>query len=212
MILITFDDYRPLVFEGLGTTVLITVLSLILGTLLGGVIYVMSMNRRRWMREFSKGYRYIVRGMPLMVLLLFFFFAVLAGNYGILAAVLAFSINFSNFAYAIIQSSFDAVGKEQMKAARALGFTHLQSLRYVIVPQAFRIATPSYKFQAVSMLKGTAVVGYVSILDITQVAQIIRAGTGELLLPLIDVTIIYFILAWLLCKLIDKIVHYAKRI
>lgn len=78
-----------------------------------------------------------------MVLLLFFFFAVLAGDYGILAAVLAFSINFSNFAYAIIQSSFDAVGKEQMKAARTLGFTHLQSLRYVIIPQAFRIATPS---------------------------------------------------------------------
>lgn len=65
----TFDDYRPLVFEGLGATVLITVLSLILGTLLGGVIYVMSMNRRRWMREFSKGYHYIVRGVPLMVLL-----------------------------------------------------------------------------------------------------------------------------------------------
>lgn len=197
------DNRWMLVANGLWTTVLITLLSLLFGTLLGGCVYAMSLSRRHWVRRMAQGYRFVVRGTPLLVLLLFFFYAVLAGGCAIVAAVAAFSVNFSSLACSLIQSSIESVGRDQIEAGRALGFTNLQNLRYVVVPQALKNALPAFKFQAVSMLKGTSVVGYVAITDLTRASEAIRSASGHSFVSLLMVTIIYFILAWLLCKLLD---------
>ncbi len=205
----TFSDCWPLILRGLGATMLITILSLPLGTWLGGLVYAMSQSRKRWLKTVAQYYRIIVRGTPMLVLLLFIFYVILSKGNGMLAAVLAFSINFSNFAVAIIQSSIDAVGREQIEAGRALGLSKIQNLRYVVIPQALRYAMPAYKYQAVGLLKSTSIVGYVAIQDITQATEVIRHGTGQSLIPLLIVTILYFILAWLLVKLLDKTLQIA---
>ena len=111
-----------------------------------------------------------------------------------------------------MQSSIDSVGKGQIEAGRALGLNRMQILRYIVAPQALRNAMPAYKFQAVTLVKGTSVVGYVSILDLTQATQAIRTGTGMSLLPLVAVTAIYFLLAWLMNKMLDSIVKTASRV
>ena len=183
---------------------LLTLLALPLGTLIGLFIYLMSVDDHSWVKKVAQYYRIIVRGTPMLVLLLFIFYVFFAKGNGMIAAVLAFAINFSNFAVAIIQSSIDAVGREQIEAGRALGLTNMQNLRYVVLPQAVRYAMPAYKFQAVGLLKSTSIVGYVAVQDLTQATQAIRNGTGQSLLPLLAVTVIYFILAWLLVKLLDK--------
>ena len=208
---LTIDHWR-LILEGLGSTVVITLLSLILGTLLGGGVYCMTRSRRRWVRKTAEGYRYIVRGTPLLVLLLFFFYVVLSGGNGIIAAVLAFGINFSSLACSLIQSSFDAVGLGQAEAGRALGFTPMQTLHYIIAPQALKNALPAYKFQAVGMVKSTAIVGYVAIRDLTGAIESVRTDTSQSFIPLLTVTIIYFILAWLLCKLLDYLALKTTRL
>ena len=136
----------------------------------------------------------------------------LQGKGGMVAAVIAFALNFSNFACAIIQSSIDSVEKGQIEAGQSLGLTRLQILRYIVAPQALSNALPAYKFQAVSLVKSTSVVGYVAILDLTQATEVIRAGTGMSLLPLIVVTAIYFLLAWLLNKLLDLLVKTTNQI
>ena len=205
-------EYSPLMLKGLGSTVAITLLSLLVGTILGGVVYAMGFNRRRWVREVAKWHKIIVRGTPVMVLLLLVFYVILQGGNGYVAAVAAFGINFSNFACSVIQTSVSAVGREQVDAARALGLTNIQTLRYVIAPQAIRTAMPPFKYNAVALLKSTAVVGYVALPDLTQATQTIRESSGETLLPLICVTLVYFVLAWLLCKLLDFIVKATDRI
>lgn len=207
----TLGEYMPLVLQGLVSTISITLLSLALGTLLGGCVYAMGQNRRRWVREVARWWRYIVRGTPLMMLILFIFFVVFSGGNGFLAAVLAFAVNFSNFACSVFQSSFEAVGRGQVEAAKALGLTPMQTLRHVVVPQAWHYAMGPFKFQATSLLKGTAVVGYASIPDLTQAVQAIRTGTGEMLLPLLAATAVYFMLAWLLNKLLDQTLKIADR-
>lgn len=204
--------YLPLLAKGLGATVLIALLSLVGGTLLGTGVYAMTKSRRKWMRKTAQVYRFIVRGTPLMVLILLFYYIVLQGSGGIAAAVLAFSLNFSNFACSILQSSIDTVGRGQLEAAVSLGLTKRQILRYIVAPQALANALPAYKFQAVTLLKSTSIVGYVSILDLTQATEAIRSGTGMFLLPLLVITAIYMILAWLLCKLLDALVKQTREI
>lgn len=206
------DDRWLLLLDGLMATVVITLLSLAFGTLLGGCVYFATRNRRHWLRFIAKWYRVIVRGTPVMVLLLLFYYVVLQGTGGIWAAIIAFSLNFSNFACSVIQSSIDSVGRGQIEAGRALGLNRMQILRYIIAPQALRNALPAYKFQAVTLVKGTSIVGYVAILDLTQATETIRTGTGMSLLPLAFITAIYFMLAWMLCKLLDTLVKSASHI
>ena len=210
--IVVADDHWLLLLRGLLATVVITLLSLFFGTLLGGAVYFATRSERRWLRTLAGWYRVVVRGTPIMVLLLLFYYVVLHGAGGMLAAIVAFAMNFSNFACSIMQSSIDSVGRGQIEAGRALGLNRMQILRYIIAPQALSNALPAYKFQAVSLVKGTSVVGYVSILDLTQATEAIRTGTGMSLLPLIVVTAIYFLLAWLLNKLLDTIVKSTSQI
>lgn len=210
--LIVADNYWRLLFQGLWATVVITLLSLFFGTLLGGVVYHATRDRRPWLRTIAKWYRIIVRGTPILMFILLFYYVVLQGKGGMVAAVIAFALNFSNFACATIQSSIDSVEKGQIEAGQSLGLTRLQILRYIVAPQALSNALPAYKFQAVSLVKSTSVVGYVAILDLTQATEVIRAGTGMSLLPLIVVTAIYFLLAWLLNKLLDLLVKTTNQI
>lgn len=99
-----------------------------------------------------------------------------------------------------------------MEAGLMLGFSKLQTMRYIVLPQALRIGMPAFKFQAVATVKGTSVVGYVAIQDLTLAAQTIRTSTGQDLLPLLVTTLIYFLLAWLLNKLLDFILFRISQI
>lgn len=206
------DNRWMLIVKGLWATVIITLLSLALGTLLGGGIYMMTLSRRSWVRKTAQYYRLIVRGIPLLVLLLFFFYVVLSGGNGILAAFIAFGINFSNLTCTLFQSSIETVGKDQIEAGRALGFTNLQNWLYIVRPQALKNALPAYKYQAVSMVKSTSIVGYVAVTDLALATENIRSATGQSFLPLLLITILYFILAWLLTKLLDYIAYKTTRI
>jgi polar amino acid transport system substrate-binding protein len=206
------DNRWMLIVKGLWATVIITLLSLALGTLLGGGIYMMTLSRRSWVRKTAQYYRLIVRGIPLLVLLLFFFYVVLSGGNGILAAVIAFGISFSNLTCTLFQSSIETVGKDQIEAGRALGSTNLQNWLYIVRPQALKNALPAYKYQAVSMVKSTSIVGYVAITDLALATENIRSATGQSFLPLLLITILYFILAWLLTKLLDYIAYKTTRI
>ena len=201
-----------LILKGLLATVAISLLSLLIGTLVGCGLYALSQNRRRWLQNVSKWWKVVMRGTPLMVLILIVFYLLFGGHCPILAASIAIGLIFANFVAANLQSSIDAVGRGQMEAGQMLGFSKLQTMRYIVLPQALRIGMPAYKFQAVATVKGTSVVGYVAIQDLTLATQTIRSGTGQDLLPLLITTLIYFLLAWLLNKLLDYILFRISQI
>jgi polar amino acid transport system substrate-binding protein len=206
------EDCIWLILKGLLATVAISLLSLLIGTLIGCGLYALSQNRRRWLQNVSKWLKVVVRGTPLMVLILIVFYLLFGGHCPILAASIAIGLIFANFVAANLQSSIDAVGRGQVEAGQMLGFSKLQTMRYIVLPQALRIGMPSYKFQAVATVKGTSVVGYVAIQDLTLATQAIRSGTGQDLLPLLITTLIYFLLAWLLNKLLDYILFRISQI
>ena len=206
------EDCIWLILKGLLATVAISLLSLLIGTLVGCGLYALTLNRRRWLQNVSKWWKVVVRGTPVMVLILIVFYLLFGGHCPILAASIAIGLIFANFVAGNLQSSIEAVGRGQMEAGKMLGFSKLQTMRYIVLPQALRIGMPAFKFQAVATVKGTSVVGYVAIQDLTLAAQAIRTSTGQDLLPLLVTTLIYFLLAWLLNKLLDFILFRISQI
>lgn len=206
------EDCIWLILKGLLATVVISLLSLLIGTLVGCGLYALSLNRRHWLQNVSKWWKVVVRGTPVMVLILIVFYLLFGGHCPILAASIAIGLIFANFVAGNLQSSIEAVGRGQMEAGKMLGFSKWQTMRYIVLPQALRIGMPTYKFQAVATVKGTSVVGYVAIQDLTLAAQTIRTSTGQDLLPLLVTTLIYFLLAWLLNKLLDYILFRISQI
>lgn len=206
------EDCIWLILKGLLATVVISLLSLLIGTLVGCGLYALSLNRRRWLQNLSKWWKVVVRGTPLMVLILIVFYLLFGGHCPILAASIAIGLIFANFVAGNLQSSIDAVGRGQMEAGQMLGFSKWQTMRYIVLPQALRIGMPAFKFQAVATMKGTSVVGYVAVQDLTLATQVIRGSTGMDLLPLLITTLIYFLLAWLLNKLLDYILFRISQI
>ena len=206
------EDCIWLILKGLLATVAISPLSLLIGTLVGCGLYALSLNHRRWLKNLSKWWKVVVRGTPVMVLIMSVLYRLFGGHCPILAASIAIGLIFANFVARNLQSSIDAVGRGQMEAGKMLGFSKWQTMRYIVLPQALRIGMPTYKFQAVATVKGTSVVGYVAIQDLTLAAQAIRTSTGQDLLPLLVTTLIYFLLAWLLNKLLDYILFRISQI
>jgi len=202
--LIVENRWRFIV-DGLYETLVISVWSLLLGTLLAALVCWMRMSRNRWIRAVARIYIDFLRGVPLLVLLMMMFYVVLAqsGLNATTVAVISFSLVFAAYVSEMFRTAILSVGKGQVEAGIALGFTPLQTFFYIILPQAARAVLPVYKGEAVSLFKNTSIVGYIAIQDLTKASDLIRSRTFDAFFPLIVITIIYFILAWLLGKALD---------
>jgi polar amino acid transport system substrate-binding protein len=194
-----------LLTDGLLVTIEITLLAILLGTLLGVGYCFLAMSRRRWMRTAAGVYDYLMQGIPILVLLLIMFYVVFAGS-GISAvwvAVVTFALNFAASAGNVFASSIASVQKGQWEAGNALGFTPVQTFRWIIFPQALKNGLAPYEGHCISLLKGTSIVGYIAVMDITRASDLLRSRTFEAVMPLLAVTVLYFVLAWLLRRLLD---------
>lgn len=191
--------------SGLWETIKITILAILLGSVLGIGLCAMTRSRRKWMRTSAAIYNWFIAGIPMLVLLLIMFYVILAksGLNPTTVAVIAFALNFASGASGVYGTSLDAIPRGQTEAGLALGFTRLQTFTHIVLPQALKHGLPLYKSQCIALLKGTSIVGYIAIIDITRAGDIIRGRTFDALVPLLLVTIIYFILAWLLGLLVS---------
>ena len=191
--------------SGLLTTIIITILAILLGSVLGVGLCAMTRSRRRWLRGVASVYNWFMAGIPMLVLLLILFYVVFAGSglNPVAVAIIAFALNFASGASDVYETSLDAIPNGQTEAGLALGFTRLQTFTHIVLPQAVRRGLPLYQGQCISLLKGTSIVGYIAIQDLTRAGDIIRSRTFDAVVPLLLVTVIYFLLAWLLGILIQ---------
>ena len=191
--------------DGLWETVKISVLAILFGTLVGCGVCWMRMSRRKWLSATAKVYVDLMRGIPMLVFLMIMFYVVFAkaGISATAVAVVAFALNFAAYVSEMFRTAIGAVGKGQTEAGLALGFTGWQTFFHIVAPQALRGVMPVYKGEAISLIKNTSIVGYIAIQDLTRASDMIRTRTFDAFFPLLLVTVIYFILAWLLGKLLD---------
>lgn len=203
---ITENRYK-LLLQGLGTTVMIALGSAFIGTLLGFGICMLRMSKNKIASGFAGGYIVVIRGIPVLVLLMLVYYVILAKLEisPIIISILTFSINFSAYVSEIMRTAIESVDKGQREAAAAMGFTKVQVFTSIIFPQAARIALPVYKGEFVSMIKMTSVVGYVAIMDLTKASDLIRARSFEAAFPLMVIAVIYLVISYILVWFLSRI-------
>ncbi len=201
-----------LILKGLGVTVLISICAAVLGTLLGGLICFMRMNRRKACTNVAKCYITLMRGIPILVFLMLMYYVFLAklDLGGVVVAIIAFAMNFAAYVSEMFRTSIEGVDRGQTEAGIAMGFTPVQTFVNFIMPQAARTVLPVYKGELIGLVKNTSVVGYIAVEDLTKASDLIRSRTFDAFFPLLFSALLYFLLAWLLTALLEKCVKTRK--
>jgi polar amino acid transport system substrate-binding protein len=204
--LITENRYL-LIINGFKVTIWISFWSVILGTLLGAVICYMEMHRNMFLRRFADVYVSIVRGIPMLVFLMLMFYVILAKLPidALTVAVISFGINFSAYVSQMFKTSVESIPDGQTEAGIAMGFSRLQTFWYIVLPQAIKRVLPVYNGEVISLIKTTSIVGYIAVEDLTKASDIIRSRTFDAFFPLILIAVIYFVLAWIAARLLEKV-------
>jgi polar amino acid transport system substrate-binding protein len=202
-----FEGRWKLIVNGLGVTMLISLFALIFGTILGFGVCGLNMSGNKALRAAGKVYITILRGTPVLVLLMITFYIIFAKSSisGVLVAIIAFSMNEAAFIGEIIRGAIGQVDKGQVEAARSLGYGREGAFFLVTLPQAARNALPVYKNEFIGLVKSTSVVGYIAIQDLTRAGDIIRSRTFDAFFPLITVAVAYLITTGLCIWLFDVI-------
>jgi polar amino acid transport system substrate-binding protein len=210
---IILENRYMIIIEGLKTTVTISFFSILLGTLLGALICWMKMSRKKWLSGFADIYISVMRGTPVLVLLMLMFYVFLAkvNINGVYVAVITFALNFAAYVSEMFRTAIQSVDRGQTEAGIALGFSPVQTFVNIIMPQAVQKVLPVYKGEVISLIKTTSIVGYIAVEDLTKVSDIIRSRTFDAFFPLLMVAIMYFILSWIFGKALDLLINKKAR-
>ncbi|MBR1788068.1 MAG: ABC transporter permease subunit [Bacteroidaceae bacterium] len=204
------DENRyQMILNGLQLTLLITFCAVLLGTLLGGLVCWMRMNRRTWLRRVAQVYVDLMRGTPVLVLLMLMFYVVMAptGASGIVVAILTFAMNAAAYICEMLRTAIQGIDRGQTEAGLALGYTQRQTFFRIVLPQVVRAVMPVYQGEVVSLLKGTSIVGYIAVTDMTRASDLIRSRTFDAFFPLLVTALIYFLVAWVIGLLLTSLVQ-----
>ena len=199
--------HYKMILNGLKNTLIITLGALLIGVVIGSIIAIA--------KYFSEGvpsmkaveaicdlYVTAIRGIPVVVLLLIFYFVVLSGADGVVVAILTFGINSGAYMAEVIRSGINAVDKGQMEAGRSLGLSKMQTMRKIIFPQAIRNILPAIGNEMIALLKETSVAGYVAVIDLTRAGNLVRNKTFDAVNPLLLVALVYLVLVVGLTRLL----------
>ena len=204
-------DRWKLYVNGLGVTLQVSLFAAILGVAIGTIVALMKLSvkkdgKRSVFSVIAQIYIDIIRGTPSVLQLLIMWFVVMKGSKnGVLIAVHTFGINSGAYVSEIMRAGIQAVDHGQMEAGRSLGLSKGQTMRYIILPQAIKNVLPPIGNEFIVLLKETAIVGYVSLSDLTRTASQVSSRTFEAFMPLIGAAVIYFIIIKILSKLIEKL-------
>ncbi len=215
-----FDNRYEMYIEGLGNTLLMTFLALLIGVALGVVV---ALVRVTWDKNGSqmrgvgklvmvvvnaicKVYLTVIRGTPVVVQLMIWYFVVFSSSRnGLMIGAFAFGINSGAYVAEIFRGGIMAVDGGQMEAGRSLGFGYVATMRHIILPQAFKAVLPTLANEFIVLLKETAVAGYVSVCDLTYAGNIVGGNAFDYLLPLLLTAVIYLIMVMFFTYLVGKL-------
>lgn len=206
-----------LYFQGLGITLVIAIFAGLLGIIIGTILALMKLSTKEdgkptiW-NIIASVYVDVIRGTPSVLQLLIMYFVIMASsNNPILVASLSFGINSGAYVSEIVRGGILAVDKGQMEAGRSLGLSKAATMRYIILPQAIKNVIPPLGNEFITLIKETAIVGYVALSDLTRVANQIASKTYDAFMPLIGAAVIYFVIIKILTILLDNLERRMRR-
>ena len=213
------DNYQYFV-KGLGTTLTVTIFALIIGVIIGVLVAIIR-SAHDQQPEKKKGlplkilngickvYLTVIRGTPMMVQLLIMWFVVWASARStdsnmMKCAILAFGINSGAYVAEIFRSGIMSIDKGQMEAGRSVGLTYASTMRYIIIPQAFKNVLPALGNELITLVKETSVVTVIGLRDLTKGAMIVQSKTYQALVPYVAIAAIYLVIVMFLTWIMGK--------
>ncbi len=196
--------------DGLKTTLIITFFACMMGIVLGFIVGMIrstydKTGKLKVLNAICQVYLTVIRGTPVVVQLMIIYFGVFGSARvdKIPIAILAFGINSGAYVAEIFRSGIMSIDPGQMEAGRSLGFNYVQTMWYIIMPQAFKTVLPTLCNEFISLLKETSVAGYIAIQDLTKGGDIIRSRSYSAFMPLLAVALIYLAIVMVFSKLIQ---------
>ena len=207
--------------NGLLVTLKVTFFALLLGIAIGVVVAMIRSAYDQMKDEMKPGfgktmltvlntiarlYLTVIRGTPVVVQLLIGYFVIFVSTTNtVFVASMVFGINSGAYSTEIIRGGIMSIDPGQFEAGRSLGFDYFQTMRFIVIPQAFKNVLPALANEFIALLKETAVCGYIGLMDLTKGGDVIRGRTFSAFMPLIVVAAIYLALviffSWLVGKL-----------
>lgn len=193
--------------EGTGITTLITVASVFFGTLLGFAVYLICRNGNKIANKITDFFLWLIHGLPTVVFLMILYYIVFGSTKlgGTWVSIVGFTLMFACAMYDMLWVGCNAVGKGQREASRALGYSDSQSFFKIILPQAAKHFLPIYRNEVVTLIKETSVVGYIAVLDLTKISDLVRSRTYEAFFPLMATAIVYFIISGIMTYMVRRV-------
>ncbi|MBQ1220608.1 MAG: amino acid ABC transporter permease [Peptococcaceae bacterium] len=190
------DDRYLLLLDGIGVTIKISLLAVLIGIAIGLVIAFCALSKKKVLNLIGKVYTDVIRGTPSVTQLMIIYFVVFATvdlEKWVIAAI-AFGINSGAYVSEIIRAGILSIDKGQTEAGRSLGLNAMQTMVSIVIPQAVKNIFPALCNEFIVLIKETAIVGYIGLVDIQKAGDLIKSATFEAFMPLIATAIIYFVL------------------
>ncbi|TDD33029.1 ectoine/hydroxyectoine ABC transporter permease subunit EhuC [Actinomadura sp. KC06] len=203
------DSYNQWL-DGAWLTIQLTLFGGAVALVLALIFGLAGTSRHAWVRVLNRVYVEFFRGNATLVLLYWFFYALpLVGLRftTMFAAVLALGLNVGAYGAEVVRGSINAVPKAQFEATVALNFSPYQRMRRVLLPQGFALMLPPFGNLIIELMKGTAIVSLVGLVDLTRVSKNIQGSTGETVAAFTVVLVLYFVIA----QVLQLFVRYAER-
>ena len=203
------ENRWELFVQGAFVTVLITITSILAGTVLGFLVYMTCRKGSVIANRTTNFVLWLIHGMPTVLLLMILYYIVFGSSSlsGMWVSVVGFSLMFACSMIDMLRVGCNAIGRGQMEASTALGYNEHQSFFRIILPQAAQHFLPIYRNEVVTLIKETSVVGYIAVLDLTKISDLVRSRTYEAFFPLIVTAIMYFVISALLTRLVTLVEH-----
>lgn len=190
------EDRYKLLLDGIEITIKVSLLAALMGIFIGFLIALCNLSKLKILNIIGKIYTDVIRGTPSVTQLMIIYFVIFATvdlEKWIIAAI-AFSINSGAYVSEVIRAGILSVDKGQTEAGRSLGLSSRQTMISIVIPQAMKNIFPALGNEFITLIKETAIVGYVGLMDIQKAGDFIKSATYEAFMPLIGTAIIYFVL------------------
>lgn len=189
-------DRYMLLLEGIGVTIKVSLVAVALGILIGFLIALCNLSKKKGLKAIGTVYTDVIRGTPSVTQLMIIYFVVFASVHWSkwLIAAIAFGINSGAYVSEIIRAGILSIDKGQTEAGRSLGLNATQTMTRIILPQAIKNIFPALCNEFIVLIKETAIVGYVGLMDIQKAGDFIKSATYLPFMPLIATAVIYYIL------------------
>lgn len=190
------EERYKLLVSGVGVTIKVSILAVLLGILIGMLIAMCNLSGRKPLKIFGGVYTDIIRGTPAVTQLMIIYFVIFASvnlEKWIIAAI-AFGINSGAYVSEIIRAGILSVDHGQTEAGRSLGLGAFQTMSRIVIPQAVKNIFPALCNEFIVLIKETAIVGYVGLMDIQKAGDFIKSATFIAFMPLIGTAVIYYVL------------------